>query len=107
VKESTRLWNSYSDAKKAEIMTEGSVVYQDIVANMDKGPQSPEVQAALVRWHQHLRYFYEPTPEVLAGLGDMYHDSPDFNTTFTAMHPDLPAFLKKAIAYYVGNLKTR
>jgi hypothetical protein len=62
------------------------------------GPTSPEVQAILVHWHQHMRYFYEPSLEVLKGLGDMYHDHPDFNATFTAMHPDLPAFLKEAIA---------
>jgi DNA-binding transcriptional MerR regulator len=107
VKQSTRLWNSYSEQEKQEIMQEGSAIYQDIVANMSKGPQSPEIQALLVRWHQHLRYFYEPSLEVLSGLGDMYNDHPDFNATFTAMDPDLPAFLKQAIACYVDELETQ
>jgi len=106
-KASIKLWHSYSDARKEAIMQEGSQIYQEIVANMDKGPGSPEIRALLVRWHEHLRYFYEPTIEVLGGLGDMYHDHPDFNATFTKIHPDLPAFLKAAIAIYVDELKTK
>lgn len=106
-RQSHKLWNSYSDERKAQIMQEGSDIYLEIVANMDKGPDSPEIRALLVRWHQHLRYFYEPTIEVLGGLGTMYHDHPDFNATFTKIHPDLPAFLKKAIALYVDELETK
>jgi DNA-binding transcriptional MerR regulator len=107
VKESIQYWNSYSEQKKQEILQEGSAIYLDIIAHMDKGPESPEIQAMLVRWHQHLRYFYEPSLEVLEGLGNAYHDHPDFNATFTAMHPDLPAFLKKAIAAYCDVLETQ
>jgi DNA-binding transcriptional MerR regulator len=107
VKQSTQYWNSYSEEKKQAIMQEGSTIYADIVANMSKGPESPEIQAILVRWHQHLRYFYEPSLEVLGGLGDTYADHPGFNATFTAIDPALPAFLKKAIAIYVDELETR
>ncbi len=107
VKESTRLWNSYSEAEKTAIMEEAGEIYQAITANMDRGPKSPEIQAQLVRWHANLRYFYEPSIEVLGGLGQMYHDHPDFNATFTAIHPDLPAFLKEAITHYVDVLETR
>jgi hypothetical protein len=63
------------------------------------------VQQILVRWHEHLHYFYEPSLEVLRGLGTMYDDHPDFNATFTAMHPDLPPFLKEAINFYVDELE--
>jgi len=107
VRQSHRLWNSYSDGQKAAIMQEGSDIYNEIIANMHKGPESPFIQALLVRWHQHLRYFYEPSMEVLRGLGDTYHDHPDFNATFTAMHPDLPGFLKNAIGLYVDELETQ
>jgi DNA-binding transcriptional MerR regulator len=105
VKESIKLWNSYSEDEKQRIHEEGGAVYTDIVALMDKGPESLEVQAILPRWHQHLRYFYEPSLEVLRGLGNGYNESPDFNATFTAMHPDLPAFLQKAINVYVDKLE--
>jgi DNA-binding transcriptional MerR regulator len=107
VKETARLWNSYPEQKKEQIMQEGRAIYEELVAQMSKGPESPDVQQILVRWHQHLRYFYEPSLEVLQGLGNMYHDDPDFNATFTAMHPDLPTFLQKAISYYVDVLETK
>jgi DNA-binding transcriptional MerR regulator len=103
-RQSIALWHSYSDERKAAIMQEGSDIYAAIAANMDKGADSPEVQALLARWHQHLRYFYEPTPAVLGGLGNAYYDHPDFNATFSKMDPALPAFLKEAITIYVGGL---
>jgi hypothetical protein len=106
VKESFKLWNSYTPEQQAAIMEEGNAIYRDLVAHMESGPNSVEVQNILTRWHQHLRYFYEPTFEVLGGLGNLYHDSPDFNATFTALHPDLPGFLQQAIAYYVDILET-
>lgn len=105
VKQSIQLWNSYSEEQKEQIKQEGGAVYTDLIANMSRGPQSAEVQATLVRWHQHLRYFYEPSLEVLRGLGNAYNEHPDFNATFTAMHPDLPAFLQKAINHYVDALE--
>jgi DNA-binding transcriptional MerR regulator len=105
VKQSIKLWNSYTDEQKEKVKQEGGAVYNDIVANMSHGPESPEVQAILVRWHQHLRYFYEPSLEVLRGLGNGYNEHPDFNATFTAIHPDLPAFLQKAITHYVEVLE--
>jgi hypothetical protein len=107
VKQTTRLWNSYSEAEQAAIMEEGSQIYQALIAAMPQGAASPVVQALLARWHQHLRYFYEPSLETLGGLGQMYHDDPDFNKFFTALHPDLPAFLKQAIGLYVDELETR
>jgi hypothetical protein len=105
VKASYKLWNSYTEEQKEKIKQEGGAVYTDIVANMSHGPESPEVQAILVRWHQHLRYFYEPSLDVLRGLGNGYNEHLDFNATYTAIHPDLPAFLQKAITHYVDVLE--
>ncbi|MBN1312654.1 MAG: TipAS antibiotic-recognition domain-containing protein, partial [Anaerolineae bacterium] len=99
-RKSIKLWNSYTDQQKEQIKQEGGAIYADLVDAMSKGPESPEVQAILVRWHEHLRHFYEPTWEALRGLGNAYYEHPDFNSTFTAMHPDLPAFLQRAITYY-------
>jgi DNA-binding transcriptional MerR regulator len=107
VKDSVRLWKSYGKERQKEIMAEGGANYEALIEEMDKGPDSAEVQAILARWHQHLRYFYEPTLPLLRGLGNMYHDHPGFNATFTAMHPDLPAFLQKAINNYVDDLELK
>ncbi len=104
VKELQRNWGSYSKAKKDQIMQEGKDIYADLVAVMDKGADSPDVQVIMARWHQHLRYFYEPTPEILRGLGQMYNQSPGFIANFQKLHPDLPAFLEQAVTVYCDAL---
>ncbi len=107
VKQSIRLWNSYSEAEQQAILQEGSEIYQAIAAHMDEGADSPTIRALMVRWHENLRHFYEPTIELLGGLGAMYHDHPEFNATFTAIDPALPGFLKEAVAVYVDELETQ
>jgi DNA-binding transcriptional MerR regulator len=102
VDQSMKLWKSYSPEEKQQVLDEGKAIYLDILEDMKAGkdPGSPEVQACLVRWHQHMRYFYEPTWGVLRGLGQMYASSPDFRATFEKMDPDLPDFLNEAIQVY-------
>ena len=100
VKESTDRWNRYTPEQKANIKAESEAIYQDILANMSKGYDSPEIQQAIARWHQHLRYFYEPSYARLMGLAQLYTEQPDFVATYQKMHPDMPQFLYKAIEFY-------
>ena len=102
VDQSMKLWKSYSPKKKQQVLDEGKAIYVDILDYMEKGkaPESLEVQACLVRWHQHMRYFYEPSMAILRGLGQGYAQSPEFRATFEKMHPDLPDFLNEAIQVY-------
>lgn len=104
VDESYRRWNAYSEEKKRAILEEGGQIYQDMVAAMPLGPASPQAQECVARWHQNLRNFYEPTTEILLGLGDLYNDDPDFNATFNKIHPDLAAFMRQAIQEYCKGL---
>lgn len=106
VRQSIRRWDSYTEEQKNQIKEEGGAIYLDLVAAMPTGAGSEPVQAILARWHQHIRYFYEPSIEVLGGLGKGYYEDPDFNAFFTAIHPDLPRFLAEAIAVYVDRLET-
>jgi DNA-binding transcriptional MerR regulator len=100
VNESMRLWKSYSDEKKKAIGAEGEANYWEIFDTMDKGYDSPEVQAGVSKWHQHMRYFYEPTMEILSGLGYGYRDDPRFRATFEKFSPEFPEFLCEAIQFY-------
>lgn len=104
---SIKLWNSYGEERQAKIKQEGSQIYQSIAQEMDKGPGSPEVQALMKRWHEHLRNFYEPTLDMLEGLGNMYYEHPDFEKNFAAIHPELPRFLNEAAAIYVSMLRSK
>jgi DNA-binding transcriptional MerR regulator len=106
VAQSVKRWNSYTAEQQDQIKAEGGAIYLDLVKAMPTGPASDETQAVLARWHQHLRHFYEPSLEVLGGLGQTYRDDPDFNAFFTTIHPDLPEFISKAIAVYVDKLET-
>ena len=98
-------WNRYSAEEKARIKAEGAAIYIDLAAVMDQGPASPAVQAIVARWHQHLRYFYEPSLERLEGLGQLYVNDPAFARNIGKVHPDLPGFMQAAIAIYVARLR--
>jgi hypothetical protein len=51
------------------------------------------------------RHFYEPTLDVLRGLGEHYNAHPEFNANFSKLHTDLPAYLQEAITQYVDDLE--
>lgn len=93
-------WSRYGAADKERIKQESGALYRDLVQLIHDDPASPEVQAVMARWHQSIRYFYEPSREVLRGLGQMYAEHPDFVATFQRMHPDLPEFLRRATEVY-------
>lgn len=104
VKDTSRRWKTYTAEDKSRIMAEGGAIYRELAGLIDRDPADPDVQAALGRWHQHLRAFYEPTPEILRGLGHGYEEQAEFAAFFAAMHPDMPGFLRRAIDCYVDNL---
>ncbi|MBN1964073.1 MAG: MerR family transcriptional regulator [Anaerolineae bacterium] len=105
VRDSNRRWKAYGKQKQQAIMAEAGAIYTDFVAAMDEGPGSATVQAIVAHWHENMRNFFEPTPEMLRGLGQHYNSNPDFMANFARFHPDLPAFLEQAITIYVDNLE--
>ncbi len=109
VNESIKRWNGYSEAQRQTILDEGSAIYSEIVAAIEAGSSSTDeaVQALLARWHEHIRHFYEPTLEILRGLGDLYNDDERFKANFDQMHPDLATFMRSGINHYVDELETR
>ena len=108
VNESMQLWNSYSQEQQDAIMEEGNQIYADLAEAMEAGKRAhdSEVEEILDRWQNHLRYFYEPSLDVLRGLGQMYNTDPRFIANFQKIHDDLPAYLENVIDYYVDELET-
>lgn len=98
-------WNSYTKEKKAAIMAEGQANMLAMSNLMDRLPQDAEVQAEVARWHQHLKYFYDPTIERMRGLGQMYVDDPRFGSVYEKVKPGLSHFMKKAIDAYCDRLE--
>jgi MerR family transcriptional regulator, thiopeptide resistance regulator len=108
VNQSIKRWNSYTESQRQAIGEEGAQVYADLVKAIEAGtpPEDAEVQEILKRWHNHTRYFYEPTLEILRGLGEMYNTDARFIANFTKLHPDLPQYLQDSITQYVDDLET-
>ena len=102
--EGVKDWNAYSKEEQEKIKAEGRGRFSAMLDHMHEGHDSPAVQAALARWHTHMRYFYEPSVERLRGLADLYNEHPEFEAMFKRMHPDFPQFLRKAIQYYCDHL---
>jgi DNA-binding transcriptional MerR regulator len=107
VNESINRWKGYTQAQKTAIMDEGNQIYSELVYQLEaeSSPQSNEVQTIMGRWHQHLRYFYEPPLDLLRGLGMLYSSDPDFIANFQKLHPDLPDFMLAAVNQYVDDLE--
>jgi MerR family transcriptional regulator, thiopeptide resistance regulator len=108
VNESVRRWASYTESEKNLILEEGNQIYADLAAALQAGKSAfdSDVQAIYDRWHQHTRYFYEPTLEILAGLGELYRSDPAFIANFQKLHPELPEYLASGIRQYVDDLET-
>ena len=109
VNESVRRWASYSPAQQDAIQAEGGQVYLDLADAMQAGlpAGSAEVNAILTRWHEHIRYFYEPTLDIVRGLGELYNTDPEFMAFFQRIHSDLTPYLQETITQYVDELETR
>lgn len=108
VNASIKLWNSYGKEKQEAIMAEAGEIYTDFAEALTSGKpaNSSEVQAIVERWHQNMRYFYEPTHEIMRGLAMGYNTDPAFMKTFQQFHPDLTPYLQESITFYVDELET-
>jgi hypothetical protein len=102
VRVSSRKWKAYTPEKKKQIFAEGEAVYLDLIERLDDAPDSAAVQAIIGRWAQHMRYFYEPTPAIMQGLGQAYVEHSGFRAFFDKMNPRLAAFMRDAIEAYVA-----
>jgi hypothetical protein len=107
VNESIKRWSGYTQAERDQIMAEAGQIYNDLADALDAGKssQSTEVQAIFARWHENLQNFYEPTLEILRGLGELYNTDPAFMATFQKFHTDLSGYLQEGIKFYVDELE--
>lgn len=88
--------------KFATLQAQGESVFKAIADNMDKGYDSPEVQAQVAKWQAWLEHFHHYSDEALLGLGRAYSEHPDFAAFYRKYHKDMPEFFTKAIEYYVA-----
>jgi len=93
-----------------QVKDEGTAIDAALAEALAKGeaPRGREVQALIARKAEHLRNFYEPSPELFAGLGETYVDNPEFKAHYEAIAPGLAEFLREAMAAYAAaGMRTR
>ena len=83
--------------------TEGVEVPKALAACMDKDPGDPEVQALIARHCATIEVFYDVTPEIYRGLGQMYVDDPRFRANYDKYAAGLADFMKLAMEYYADH----
>ena len=87
------------------VQAEFGEIYHKIVANMEKGPESKEVQALIARWRDLMENFHHYADEAILGLGRMYSEDPRFTAFYEKIHQGMANFMTKAIEHYVATLK--
>jgi MerR family transcriptional regulator, thiopeptide resistance regulator len=58
---------------------------------------SSEASGLVLAHRRHISRFYEVTPEIHCGLGDMYVQDPRFTATYDAVEPGLARYVRDAI----------
>ncbi len=79
---------------------EGEEVPRLLAACMDKDPGDPEVQKLIARHCAMIAMFFDVTPEIYRGLGQMYVEDPRFRAHYEKFGPGLADFMKPAMEYY-------
>ena len=99
-KQSQERVKKFTKADWERIKTESERLMKQIVAVMDKGADSAEVQKLIAKHYEGLRTFYEPNLKMYRGLGDMYYNDPRFSAYYEKFHRGLAKFMKEAIDVY-------
>ena len=73
---------------------------------MDRGYNSPEVQAEIKKYHQHMNRFYDCPPQMFANLGEMYVQDSRFTAYYENHAKGLAQFMRAAMAYYRDSLNS-
>jgi hypothetical protein len=89
----------------AKVKKEVAGIDADAAECLKKGeaPDSAATQAVMARKYASLRHFYEPTPQMFAGLGAGYIEDPRFRAHYESVAPGLAEYLRDAMAAFVDS----
>jgi len=100
-RESSRRTAGYSRQHWERMKRESGEIDDTFISLMGAGaaPDSPEAMAAAERHREHItRWFYDCTPAMHAGLGQMYVADPRFAANIDEAEEGLAAYMAAAIA---------
>ncbi len=105
-KESSRRTAKYTKEDWAGITAKGDEIYKRLADLMDRAPEDSDVQQAIAEKRQHITdSFYNCTPEIFRGLGELYVSDERFTANIDRYRQGLSEFLRKAINVYCNNLE--
>lgn len=106
-KQSIERTKNWGKADYQKVFAESGAIYKALI-ELNKnghGATSEEAQVEIGKFYNHLKHFYEPTPEMFRGLGEMYIADPRFKAFFDELDPNLAEYMKVGMAYFSDNLE--
>lgn len=86
------------------MMKDADGFMKKLASLIDKGPKDTEVQTMIGQHYESLRTFYDPSPELYRGLGQMYVEDPRFRAYYEKYDPRMPEFMRDSMALYCDNI---
>lgn len=107
VRESNRIWKTYSKEKQIAIMEESGAIMTRMADLMDKNIDigDPRIQQCVAEWRANMENFWVPNLDQLVGLGELYNQDERFRANYDNLKPGLAAFYLAAIREYVRQQK--
>ncbi len=99
-RESARRTATYGEHEWAEIKDQGEEITRSFAELLTAGepPDGSRARAVAERHREHIsRWFYECSPEMHRGLGEMYVSDPRFAATYEREAPGLAGYVRDAI----------
>lgn len=104
-KQSIERTSKLTDDEIDEIRKNGEKLTQEIADNMNKGVESPEVQALITKHHKGVNAFYDCDLEMYKKLGQNYLDDARLTAYYERFSPGMAEFMRDAINYYCDHNK--
>lgn len=106
--ESEEKTKKYGKEQWKEIDAESKKLLKAFADNMDKTPDSEEIQKLVKEWQSFItKSFYKCTNEILQGLGMMYVGDERFKKNIDSNGEGTAEFISKAIEIYCLNNKIK
>jgi DNA-binding transcriptional MerR regulator len=105
-RQSARRTATFTKDDWAAIRREEEEITAGIAERMERGPADAEVQELVARRCRHINErFYECSPAMFAGLGEMYVADSRFARNYEKVRPGLAEFLREAMRLYADALE--
>ncbi|MBU5593438.1 MerR family transcriptional regulator [Clostridium sp. MSJ-4] len=95
----------YNKDKWNSLNAEGERIFREISLLMNEGAREEKVQKLIKEHYKYINdNFYNCTPEIYKGLGDLYIQDERFTAYYENIKPGLAKFMKEAMHIFIDNM---